>query len=336
MKKILQSLSLVLLIFLINSCSNEPSPSGHYIDNVNQKIITLEKSSLVIYDLLDFSNKKEYSISNIRDGVISIENYEEELNYTFENEILSLFDYDLTFFHSQQLEFVKIKFNGSFRVEDLSNEYWKCITENKEAALIFKINNNEKDGDEYFGLKNEDNFDFKHIVSFNVSEFSFSEELNFFTIESMHLEGGVFFVEELKADSLILFDITSSKRLPFERYTSNENNLIYGNWNPDIIDIQSFSIPDTKHVSSLFANTIIIDEKNISFKVNDSSIKLCQESHKLKLGLDGKYLFIDNLDNNVIEVDYVSNDSLILKNPYMKGANLMKYYRVTDNNFEDK
>ncbi len=331
MRKLLIIVSLVL-ICIFYSCNNKRVIEGIFYDVTRKKVFEFDKHNLQVYSLLD-STKEKYSIDILDQEInLKLKNDDETvIDFINQNGKLTLLDYNLYLSDNEQIELYKLNFSKSINKGELYNNYWNIINFDTDESLFVKIYDSIDVGDSYRNLNSKRSGNIFFDGSFYVNKYNYFNKFQIFRFQTSTFNDTHYLVERLVQDSLILFDLRTATRLKFVKYKSVNNDLIFGRWKWIDNNDKSLILPEKEGMLKI-GDTIFLS-KNFEFIINPDNHRIDKKYH-FDIGMDSKYIFINELEYGDIKIVNISKDTLILENPYMKdesGKSLsMRYIKLNE------
>ncbi|MDP3944813.1 MAG: hypothetical protein Q8Q51_02860 [Lutibacter sp.] len=311
----------IILYALLISCSKHEIKNA-YLDRNNKLIYEFKDSKLFIYNLKD-SVKKEYTI-NVKKNKITLKNKDNNylLGYWIKEDSLFLFDNNSGFFDNSVSKLIKFEFENLLNDNYLYFNYWYTLSEDKNTAFWIKYIKDDKH--KYANLYEKEkskNVYFDH--SFEYEQLLFFNKFIVYKFNSYVLEPYYYLLIKSNKNSLNFIQIDSFKDLNLSNYTSIVDRNLIGTWsNLNFNDNLTVFNDDGPFY---FGDTI-------SFTNNNEFIKKIGKNKSLsisyEIGLDTKFIFFDNPLDKILEIEKLSNDTLIFRNRSFGKEYKMRYIRI--------
>ncbi len=324
MKKIF----IVLIAIFLMNCNN-PNIEGKYYEANDQLIFEFDKSEVIIYNLID-SIKESYSIKMFDSEIVFMDNANQEvtIEYVYDENQLILFDYNLNLTQSEKIFLKQLKHNKNIDIDKFYNNYWKSEAKLDTIPLILKVVDSTNKGFEYrvqASLPEDILFDSKIYID----KFNYFNKFYVYKFHSSSFADTDYLVENIDFDSLTIMDLNSCRRFKFSKYKSQLNENLFGNWKSTINS-------NIRNASRAYENPSLVffGERFIIKKNNTIEIKHGANIREVDfdLGLDSKYIFIDELDFSEFKIIESSSNYLIIENPIIKNESgkpkLMRYLKI--------
>ncbi|PKP12780.1 MAG: hypothetical protein CVU08_08765 [Bacteroidetes bacterium HGW-Bacteroidetes-3] len=310
-------LLIIIISTLFISCSKSKIKDT-YLDINNKLIYEFKDSELFIYNLND-SIKKEYSIEWDENKInLKSNNKSFTLNYLIEKNILWLFDSNHEFIYGPEIKLLKVKFDNSLDSKYLYFNYWATLSEDKKTSFWIKFKENYAN---LYEKENSKSIYFDH--SFDFEKKLYFEKFIVYKFKSYLLEPYNYLLIKSNRDSLNFIQLDSFKELNFSNHTSIVDRNLIGTWsNLNFNDNLTIFNDDGPFY---FGDTI-------SFTNNNEFIKKIGKNKSLsisyEIGLDTKFIFFDNPLDKILEIEKLSNDTLIFRNQSFGKEYKMRYIRI--------
>ncbi|PID68501.1 MAG: hypothetical protein CR989_05020 [Flavobacteriales bacterium] len=299
-----------LLYILLSGCA-ETDISGYYYDLSDKRILAFKNSDLIIYNLID-SIKINYKWKGTGQKLKFFnDSFSHETKFQLSKDSLVLID--------ENKKLIKINVADNLDYQLLYNNYWHsyrdsidiwCQFLNKDGRIYFKEQNNTINFAHNFQIHSRYYFNKFHVFNFNSTFFNQSG----------------YVLSSINSDSLDLISLYDGKKISFSSVTSKIDENIYGKWikdsNEDLVMLQ----PDGKFF--YFENVLIISkDNNLNFK--DSKNKSSIDTIKIpfEIGINTKYLFLEEPLNTEIEIIKLNKDSLVFRNNLFTNPVMVRYIK---------